>query len=100
MVTLELLRLILSPKINSIILEKRQISDTDINNYLVKEFGDDNNGGITNALAYVDQKYGGGKYQLKIYQSNCYVNSHNFELSGSPKVAKDPYISPFTGKVC
>ncbi len=86
---------------NGIILETRHnISDLNLNNYFVKEFGEDSNGGITNALSYVEQKYGGGCYQLRIYQQllreDKYIHSQTFELAGLPKAT---YISPFSGKV-
>lgn len=80
-----------------VILETRHnISDPDINKFFAKEFGEDGNGGIDNALSYVGQKYGGGSYQLRVYRHGKYCWSQRFELAGLPKPT---YVSPFSGEV-
>lgn len=77
-------------------LETRVIPTNKGSTFFLDEFGDDGNSGIDNALDYVKQKYGGGKYELRIYHNGRYTNRQFFELAGKPK---DTYVSPFTGKV-
>lgn len=77
-----------------------------VNDYLMDRFGQDGNGGITNALQYVVEKYGGGRYIICFEQiltgSSLPVTlkSYHFELAGPSKdlAPTEPYFSPFTGK--
>ena len=75
------------------ILETRLIEVTDrvldLNAYFIKEFGEDKNGGISNALDYVSEKYGGGNFQLRVSSDDKYVQSNTFELCGLPKLIEN-----------
>lgn len=94
------------------ILEEAYFSNH-INDYLMDRFGQDGNGGISNALQYVAGKYGGGRYRIYLDQiildgsQTVYggeitsIKSYLFELAGpskDPALTKEPYFSPFTGK--
>jgi len=67
-------------------LETRTTDLSDMNQFLIQEFGPDSNWGINSALAYVSQKYGGGRYEVKFRMDGKYVRCQVFEIAGLPNL--------------
>lgn len=84
-----------TPKLR--LLETRYAGDVSLSNYFIEEFGDDGNLGTDNAMNYVKTKYGGGKYQLQVFEDSKLLQTADFEISWHKD--KESYVSPFTGRI-